>query len=83
MTSMRTPVSDTIFGTDASPDGAGLIGCVVGHDVSSEIFRRCDTRGFHTRLLSPIERASMRQEGMVPIAKHPMICCPLSRPFPA
>ena len=55
LTSMRAPVSGTVFGTDASPDGAGLIGCKVGETVSAELFRRCETRGFHTRLLSPIE----------------------------
>lgn len=55
LTSMRTPVSSTLYGSDASPDGAGLIGCVVGQTVANELYRRCDSRGYHTRLLSPIE----------------------------
>ena len=53
-TALKTQVCSHIFGTDASPNGAGLISCRVGRSVAAELFRRADKRGFHTRLLSPI-----------------------------
>ena len=41
-------VSPTIFGVDASPDGAGMVSCAVGQAVVQELLRRTDGRGFHT-----------------------------------
>ena len=52
-TNLKAEVSATVYATDASPDGAGIVCAEVGQPVASELFRRADTRGFHTRLLSP------------------------------
>ena len=53
-TSLRTQVCETVFATDASPEGAGLVSCAVGAEVAKELYRRTETRGFHMRLLSPV-----------------------------
>ena len=58
-------MSPFIFGTDASPDGAGLIACNAGTAVTTELFRRTDGRGFHTRLLSEVG-AYLHSVGLVP-----------------
>lgn len=52
LTQLRSQVSDNLYATDASPEGAGAVRCRVGRRVAQEIFRRCESRGFHTRLLS-------------------------------
>ena len=36
---------------------------MVGSEVAAELFRRCDSRGFHARLLSPIE-AYFHEQGV-------------------
>ena len=53
-TSLKAPVHSVVYGTDASPDGAGIVQCHVGPKVARELYRRTDTRGFHTRLLSDV-----------------------------
>ena len=52
LTQLRSPVCPILYGSDASPDGAGMVKCNVGREVAQEVFRRADPRGFHTRLLS-------------------------------
>ena len=49
---LKEQVCPVAFATDASPEGAGIVGCKVGTPVAAEIFRRADLRGFHARLLS-------------------------------
>ena len=49
---LRAQVVPQLFGTDASPDGAGIVTCHVGSCVAQELYRRNDMRGFYTRLLS-------------------------------
>ena len=53
-TSLKAQVSSTLFGTDASPEGAGIVACHVGTPIAQELFRRTDGRGFHARLLSEV-----------------------------
>ena len=62
---LKAQVCPVVFATDASPEGAGIVGCKVGMPVAAEIFRRADMRGFHTRLLSPIS-AYLQEQGMGP-----------------
>eukprot|EP00435_Cladocopium_sp_Y103_P025667 s2641_g6.t1 len=53
LTQLRTKVSPTLYATDAAPAGAGAISCLVGSEISGELYRRVDFKGFHTRLLPP------------------------------
>ena len=62
---LKEQVCPVAFATDASPEGAGIVGCKVGTPVAAEIFRRADLRGFHARLLSPIS-AYLQEQGMGP-----------------
>ena len=39
-TSSKTQVSETVYGADASPSGAGIVQCKVGKLVAQELFRR-------------------------------------------
>ena len=50
---LKAQVDPWLYGTDASPSGAGIVACHVGKNVAEELFRRSDSRGFYTRLLSP------------------------------
>ena len=52
-TDLKVQPDPHVFATDASPDGAGIVSAKVGQAVTSELYRRADTRGFYTRLLSP------------------------------
>ena len=54
LSQLRSPVSDTAYGTDAAPGGAGAVACRIGQTVATELFRRAEGRGFHTKLLSPV-----------------------------
>lgn len=54
LTQLRAQVAPKLYATDASPVGAGAVSAEVGSVVAQEIYRRGDTRGFHTRLLPPI-----------------------------
>ena len=45
---LKAEESPAIYGTDASPDGAGIVSCTVGQKVAQELLRLVD---FHTRLL--------------------------------
>ena len=53
-TSLKAQVHPVVYGTDASPEGAGIVQCHVGPKLARELYRRTDTRGFHTRLLSEV-----------------------------
>eukprot|EP00435_Cladocopium_sp_Y103_P060681 s641_g22.t1 len=65
---LRCPVCPTVFGSDASPEGAGVVTCRVGSQVAQELFRRSDPRGFHTRVLPRIA-AYLHEQGM-PVPGH-------------
>ena len=60
---LRRQVSATIYATDAAPGGAGAVSCYVGDRVSQELFRRAESRGFHTKLLPPIS-AFFQEQGL-------------------
>ena len=60
---LKAQVSPWLFGTDASPSGAGIVACHVGNLVTKELLRRADSRGFYTRLLSP-QGACLRSMGL-------------------
>ena len=62
---LKANVCPQVYGTDASPSGVGIVTCHVGQDVARELFRRTDSRGFHTRLLSPIS-AYLHRTGIEP-----------------
>ena len=53
-TDLKAAICPTVFATDASPAGAGIVACSLGQRTVQELLRRADTRGFHTRLLSPV-----------------------------
>ena len=76
-TSLKAQVLGTLYGTDASPDGAGIVSCHVGSRIASELFRRLDGRGFHTRLLSPIA-SYLHSVGVEPQEPHFLIELPFS-----
>ena len=65
ITNLKAQVSSFVYATDASPDGAGIVCANVGQEVASELFRRADNRGFHTRLLSP-PGAALQECGIEP-----------------
>ena len=65
ITNLKAQVSPFVYATDASPDGAGIVCANVGQEVASELFRRADNRGFHTRLLSP-PGAALQECGIEP-----------------
>lgn len=65
---LRCPVCPTLFGSDASPEGAGVVKCRVGSQTAQELFRRSDPRGFHTRVLPKIA-AYLHEQGL-PVPGH-------------
>ena len=63
LTDLRTQVCETLYATDSSPSGAGIVACHVGPEVAKELYRRRDSRGFYTKLLSP-HASNLRGKGL-------------------
>ena len=51
---LRAKYSPKIFTTDASPSGGAVCAAVVGSEVTRELWRHSEQRGFYTRLQSPV-----------------------------
>ena len=51
---LRTKYSEYLFTTDASPWGGAVCKARVGKDVSQELWRHSEQKGFYTRLESPV-----------------------------
>ena len=63
LTDLRAQVCETLYATDSSPSGAGIVSCHVGPEVAGELYRRHDSRGFYTKLLSP-KASYLRGKGL-------------------
>ena len=81
-TDLKTQVASQVFASDASPEGAGIVACNVGATAARELFRRADTRGFHTRLLSSVSEY-LHPQGHVIDEPSFLISQDYSRPCPA
>ena len=62
---LRASYCDTIFCTDASPNGGAVIGAKVNSSFTQELWRHCEQRGYYTRLQSPISEI-LREKGCEP-----------------
>ena len=64
---LRAKYCDTIFCTDASPSGGAVIGAKVTSEMTREIWRHSEQRGFYTRLQSAVSEI-LHEKGFEPEA---------------
>ena len=55
-TNLRATYSKQIFSTDASPSGGAVIAATVNQNVTAELWRHSEQRGFYTKLVSPVSQ---------------------------
>ena len=64
---LRTSYSSQIYCTDASPSGGAVIGASVHPNVTRELWRHTEQRGFYTKLVSPVSQILI-EKGIDPAA---------------
>ncbi len=62
---LRATYAQDIFCTDASPTSGAVISAFVGKEVTQELWRHCEQRGYYTRLQSPASEILM-EKGIEP-----------------
>ena len=86
---LRCKYHDKIYCTDASPWGAAVCSAPVTSEVTKELWRHCEQKGYYTRLQSPTS-AYLTEKGLTSefaeaLAPEPVVTChgDVFEPIPA